>query len=1349
MGNFCTIRPRVRNSQGEKVESKLFKDLLSFLPGEYSQAAKLYQITKSQEFIKKWNPVLKMDENGEPLLSSIMDKTNISSFIDDVRLVDGLNTREGFYEKGTKETKLLDDTYQNYEELSDKAIKFNNESDYKDKYVANVVSSLDENGKTFIGVKIEKRTKDNTALAKQMEYNTRLNKALRSILESKGIKVGVLSNLEEKLKLNGVTDFSVAEQVADGLLELIRIAEGERGEKVLPEEFAHFALKALGDNPLVNRLINLISNEGLVRDILGDEYETYYALYEGNENKLAEEAAGKALAEHLLKQMAIPAKSYKTLLGRVTSSIKNFFKSFRASDIQRAKFQAEKGFSSLASDILSGKLSNDMKVENIHSSDMFFNISERVARDKKLLQGIIKNELKRLKVYEKRGNETFEENQKNLISKLETTLARNQEIEGIYTFVENALSRLDGLSRRLVSVAVDEEASINDKAKVLRDVRNYIYSYNQIVEDIQDALLDEELQADNRYGERVKEALDKTTVLLSRLKIQYNKVAMPLFVKFIKPFVGDNIEVPFGKWKGKIISAEELIRTAASDISFFDRWLDSMADSTSYMLKLMDQAVKKAKENARLDTIELSKKIKAAAVQLEAAGINNTDWMFERDSKGNLSGNYISEINHAKFKEAMRNMFKSLREKYGDNPEGKAAESYNRERRAWFEANMEVIDGVRRPKMSIYASQEYKNMNAAQRAYYNTIMAIKAQLDSYLPSKYTRLNNAVKIRKDLLERVKNDKGHAGKQIWENIKDQFIRRSDDTDIGDKATIIDFENNEVQSLPIYYTKLRKGESANDMSTDVTSTLTAYAAMANDFREMNKIIDVLETGRDLLNDNLKPEATRGNKGLTERFKVVGRKVENKLTKNKKDNRILQRLDDFFEMQVYGRYMADEGTVGKTNIDKGKLGNFVNRMTSLNTLALNILSGISNVATGTVMMRIESFAGEFFNEGDTIVADKNYGVALPAFLAELGSRVKTNKLALWSELFNVLQEYESDVREVDWDRKSWFSKMGRTSSLFFMNNAGEHWMQHRTSLALANAYKMKSPDGKIVSLWDAMEVVYLDPANKKLGATLQLKNGYTKANGTAFTRDDIIKFSRRTTAINQRMHGIYNKLDRNAIQRLAVGRMGIMFRKWMRPAYNRRFQEATYNYDLDAWTEGYYRTSGRFLMQLAKELKEGRFALAANWKNLKNTEKANIKRTLTEVGHFLALAIILGLLEWPDDDKEKSWLTSMIEYQARRLYTEIGVMVPGPSMIKEGLRIVKSPAAGINAIEDTLDLLGIINPMNYETFGGEDAILQSGRYKGHNRATRLFFESPVLPMNKTIYRGLHPEDGIPFFKQ
>ena len=1345
MARNCAIIPQVKNNKGQVVDSKLFKGLLAYTGNNRSEATRLYLITKSSEFIKNWNPRLTLDENNEPTLRSLLQKTNLSDVIPESKVLERLNREIGYYKRGMDRPALWVNNDENYQKLLQKAISFNQTSDFRDDYVAKIIKIQDtESPRIFIGVKVEKRNRLNSIDADKMAYNANLNSRLRDILAANGIAVGALTDLEKRMGINGVTDFDVAKTAANGMIEMIRLANGIEGEKALPEEFAHFAIEAMGESPLINRLINNLSSSGLIGEILGDEYETYNTLYKGDTAKLAKEAAGKLLAKHLLKSEPIGQKPYKNLLERVILAIKSFFKTMNANQIQKAMYEADKDFGRLARDILNGRMDEEINVENISSSGLFYQTNERVQRDKKLLQDIMNNELKRLKIYEKRNpNSQFSANQRLLIDRLEIELADNNEVEGIYAFLDNALEELQKVSNRLEVLRNTPATNANERASVLRDVRNYMYSYKNIIEDIRKALVDEERYTDNRYGQRVRVALDNASILIGDLFVKYNGVSMPLFVDFIKPFVGENIMIPFGKFKGKVIKAEDLVKMADEDISFFDRWLDSMADSSDYMLKVMDQAVKKSKEQARLRTIDVMKQLQAATIKLEKAGIKNTDWMFERDSKGNLSGNYISEINQALFKEKVREMFKSLNEKYGKNPVGENAEKYKKERQAWFDANMEIVNGKKVPKMSIYGNKQYQRLNAAQKEYYDTVMNIKSQLDSYLPEKYTTLTNAVKIRKDLLERVKSSDGvrSGAKQIWESIKDEFIRRTDDVDFGDRATVKDFEGNEVQTLPIYFTKLKEGESANDLSTDIVSTLTAYAAMANDFDEMNKVIDVLELGRDLLRERQVIQ-TQGGKPLVEKFKAVGRKVESKLTKEGEATRFVQRLNDFFEMQVYGRYMADEGTFGKTNIDKGKVANFVNRVTSMNNLALNVLSGISNLATGKVMMRIESFAGEFFNEKNTITADRIYGQSLPAYLAEIGNRVKTSKLALWDELFNVMQEYEQDVREVNFDRKTWFSRMFGTSTLFFMNNAGEHWMQNRTSLALADAYKMKAPNGKIVSLWDAMEVVPIDKNNKKAGAKLQLKQGYTKADGSAFTQDDIIKFSRRSAAINQRMHGIYNKADRSAVQRLAIGRMGMMFRKWIKPSLNRRFKSATYNYDLDAWTEGYYRTSGRFLLQLARDLRETQFNLAARWNELTPTEKANIRRALTETGHFLAVMAIIGLIEW-SDDKDRPWLVRMAEYQARRLYTELGAMIPGKPMISEGLKIIKSPAAGVNTIENMLDLTKLLNPWNYMDE------LQSGRYEGHSTAYKSFFESPIIPMNRTIYRGLHPETGIPFFKQ
>src|SRR5699024_2378278 len=127
----------------------------------------------------------------------------------------------------------------------------------------------------------------------------------------------------------------------------------------------------------------------------------------------------------------------------------------------------------------------------------------------------------------------------------------NNEIEGVYSFLTSALEEMGKLSNRLSSIRDNSSGNIAKEASVLRDIRNYIYSYGDIIEEIRDVLLDEERYKDNRYGQKVRGILNDTAALIADLRVEYNKVAMPLFLDFLKPFIGNQVEISFGKYKGK------------------------------------------------------------------------------------------------------------------------------------------------------------------------------------------------------------------------------------------------------------------------------------------------------------------------------------------------------------------------------------------------------------------------------------------------------------------------------------------------------------------------------------------------------------------------------------------------------------------------------------------------------------------------------------------------------------------------------------------------------------------------------------------------------------------------------
>jgi hypothetical protein len=237
----------------------------------------------------------------------------------------------------------------------------------------------------------------------------------------------------------------------------------------------------------------------------------------------------------------------------------------------------------------------------------------------------------------------------------------------------------------------------------------------------------------------------------------------------------------------------------------------------------------------------------------------------------------------------------------------------------------------------------------------------------------------------------------------------------------------------------------------------------------------------------------------------------------------------------------MADEGTFGNTRIDKGKTANALNKLTALNVYALNMLSGISNVITGNIMMRIEGWSKQFVTNREISRADKIYRRELIDYIKEMNSNVKTNKLALFDEFVDVMQDYDKNITDVEWDKQG-FKKLIQGDTLYFFNNVGEHWMQNRTAIALALHHKMLDKNGNETNLWDALEVVYFNGLNNEgipiysdedmgLGAKLRLKEGTKELDGSEFNEEKRFKFERLSAGLNHRMHGIYDKQDQNML--------------------------------------------------------------------------------------------------------------------------------------------------------------------------------------------------------------------------
>ena len=201
-------------------------------------------------------------------------------------------------------------------------------------------------------------------------------------------------------------------------------------------------------------------------------------------------------------------------------------------------------------------------------------------------------------------------------------------------------------------------------------------------------------------------------------------------------------------------------------------------------------------------------------------------------------------------------------------------------------------------------------------------------------------------------------------------------------------------------------------------------------------------------------------------------------------------------------------------------------------------------------------------------------------------------------------------------------------------------------------------------------------------------------------------------------------------------MGRAAIMFRKWMKPSWDRRFQGQIYDELKDTETEGYYRSVGRFLAQLKKDLNKSQFSMAKAWSSLTIQDKQNFRRAVGEVTYLLAVATLVGIISSLKGDDDDDWALNMAAYQANRLFTELGALVPAPTMLTEGLRLLENPLANVAPVRDWIQFL---------QFWDWGEVIERGKWKDMTKFERGLYK--VIPLGKTIKDIGYPEEKLVFY--
>lgn len=1290
----------------------------------YDLAWKIYGIGINPKFKNDYKDSLSLDAEGVPTIDSLLSNEFIVSFL------------------GNKISKLLEskykpreDTIENYYLTLEDAKKFNKESLYNKHFTATV--GYNSNNKLCL---IYNKKADSSDKKFSEQYSVAiLNRKLSNILSSLGVTIGLLNSVEQNSGRVGVTDFTIAKDIANDSISMIRVANNMEGAKAISEEFSHLIIGAMRSQPLIKRNIDNLANEDTLKLILNEDYQDIYNFYEGDLYLMAEEALGHILQNKLLNRV-----DGASLEDRLIKFIQNKFKNIDENAISKAIIEAENMMSNLASSILNNTLQLSKKDIIKSQREVQFNaLSDRVNRNINILKEAINTEAKRLKIVA--DNKEAEDYIRDTIRKLDFNMANANTTLGILIYADEALKSLRMANKQLNDLSISPS---KDKFKLMRGIKATIQSYSKFIDNLNDAALEEDNEDDNNFIKditftdnkgntkivTIKETLKELNDLYKTVSRNYLKVVIPSFAEFLRPILGDEITLELGKNAGKKVNIESLLTQAESDISFLDRWLDSMGNSSDILLRAFDKIYKQAMDKARLKSIKDFRRIQALRMKAESLGIKNYDWLFEKYEDGSLTGNYIGEINYSQYYKDEKDMENRLNTKYGKNPKGKDLENKKKEREEWYNTHtILTVLGTRIPNQ-LYDNKDFNKLSSTQKTIREEFLRLKEEFDNQYPSNRVSTLKAIQLRKDGVQRF-IDSSKSPSSIWDNIKEhigeEFLDRADDDSIfGDttRGGLTDFDGKEFMSLPVLFTN--RLENPNELSTDIFGSLMAYTSASNNYRELDNIIDPLEVGRSVVTDYRKVKSTRGGLNLVEKFNVLGTQFQNDILEGNGSN-IEKRLDDFFSSQIYHKYLKDSGVINVfgTKLNKNKLVSWVMKGSSLAQLGFNYLTNLSNVVTGVAMQNIEAASRQYFNVKELAKADSIYAKLIGGSIAEFNSRNKTNKLSLFNELFDIRNDFDNITHNSM--RKSPLARIFSTEIAYLGQGAGDHWLYLRTAIAMSLREKVNVPGKGTMSLWDALQIVNSFDDNDKIKEMI-LPEGTTDSEGNLF---DIGKFSRKIAHVNQSLFGIYNTDDRNAAQRVILGRLLLQYRNWMKPQFNRRFQKAQLNLDTGDIEEGYYRTSIRILAGLLR----GQYQLGTVMNSLSDNEKYNIRRAITEMVQLCAVVILAEFIEWPDD-KNRPWALKLAEYSTRRLEHELGTLAPSPIMLQEMLKTVKSPAASITQVQNLVNLFtSLMDPRDWNNE------IESGKYKGLSTLERNLLRSglPGVSQYNQLQRLIYDIDN------
>lgn len=1107
MSNSCVWKPSVRDPKTNEVkESVLFNQLLSFTGNNRPMAREYYGIAKHPTFIEeaKKLPTYEEDDYGEITFLSLRKALKIDL---------GQEKELSILNRGYTTESLLD--------AVQKVQIFNSQNPYRDKYLAVLTNVQSTNEKKEALVKIVPKTKSAEQMARKTFANLNLNYRIAAILARGGVSFSFSEN--------NIYGLDLQQEFATGLYNLFKITEKdfEDGSDAFYENAAKAMVEVFKDNPLMQRLFNLIDKEDISQHLTQEQIngtirDTYLT---------AAQIIKKELKENGLKKLSKNKKvdKFKYMLNRLFEHIKNVIKSFNLKEgVTKDTFKHQFNSAQVVARDLLYEIGSLENTETFTEEDLSTALVETTTYNVDLIKQAL-SEARKLgdALTNLMGSKYTAQYYKN-IEYLES------KITGRYNLVEN-YDALVGLAELSVSLLTDLEqnclptlenmdifnsedfnSNFQKQAKDLRAIKEKLKYAGTLHEILKKVTVEEGhsiILALDEYGnntsynfEKIIESFnnilynDKTSMVA-----QCNHLERIFYIEFLKSvhgseFVETAAHKAVKKWKvDDVVYKKEatvqfftnLVANLESDISWFSLHVASMTNNPDIIGQMLNKAVRWASEWSDKEVFQVRAKINSLKEEFAKLGYTDGAYFCEVDEKGRYTGNFLTDKDYNKYESDFKEFKDELLDQFiSEHPELHSSpyafrklswEVYSAPKiREWRKKHAVYnTEKLRWEPSDYYKSKAYEEKIKGTRIEekYKEFLSLKEHLDALLPPGSTTVYRMPQIEGRLMNRFRNNTNLDGdiKQskftiLRRKFKELYSKTAREEDFGSDLTENEYKSNFFKSEESY-----RNDSIKKIPLFYINKLPNMQDISTDiFGTMTQYASMAYDYAAL--ENIKDAIEIGNQVLLDR--KVGEKTEgeNISTNNAESSKAYRRIKNFTEQNLYNLNIKQNGPLARVI---HRLGTAFSRLAGVMFLGGNVHGGAVNLGTGAIEIAKEAISGQFFSNKDFMKSHKLYFKYMLSECAEAitSTQSPNNWLGLFIQRFDILGKNREDLKNYKTEQ----SAISRLffDSMYFPYSSGEHYMQTVPYLAMASNTKVWDKDGKEYSLLDIYKEINLEPSN------------------------------------------------------------------------------------------------------------------------------------------------------------------------------------------------------------------------------------------------------------------------------